>query len=55
MPNQKPIFPRVGDTSANASTTLSTTLTTATADFTGVSANHVLVHTSDATSGSIVY
>jgi len=55
MPNQKPIFPRVGDTSANASTTLSTTMTTATGDFTWASANHVLVHTADATSGSIVY
>lgn len=55
MPNQKPIFPRVWDTSANWATTLSTTMTTATGDFTWASANHVLVHTADATSGSIVY
>lgn len=55
MPNQKPIFPRVGDTTANWTTTLSTTMTTATGDFTWVSANYVLVHTADATSGSIVY
>ena len=55
MPNQKPIFPRAWDTSANWTTTLSTTMTTATGDFTGVSANHVLVHTADSASGSIVY
>jgi hypothetical protein len=30
-------------------------MTTATGDFTGVSANHVLIHTADSASGSIVY
>lgn len=54
MPNNNPIFPRVGDTTSNGTTGMSTTMTTATGDFTWVSANHVLVHTADATSGSVV-
>lgn len=43
-----PIFSQGGDLSANGTTGQSATMTTATGDYTGVSANHVLVHTAGA-------
>lgn len=52
--NTAPIYSLKGDVSANDSTTMPTNITTATGDYTGVSANHALVHTADATSGSYV-
>lgn len=52
--NTNPIFSRLGDVSANAGTTLSTLLTTAAADYTGISANNALVFTADATNGSFL-
>lgn len=52
--NSDPIFSRVGDVSANGTTGMPATLTTATGDYTGVSANHQLAHTADATNGSFV-
>jgi len=54
VPNKEPIYTRVGDCSADGSNTMSSTMTTATADYTGVSANHVLVFTADATNGGYV-
>lgn len=58
MPNQQPIFTRQGDVSSNAGVVLtanmSTVALTATADYTGVSANHKLVFTADATNGGFV-
>lgn len=52
--NTSPIYSIKGDVSANDSTTMPLNLTTATGDYTGVSANHVLVYTADATSGGYV-
>jgi hypothetical protein len=52
--NLDPIYSRVGDVSKDGTTGMATDLTTATADFTGVSANHQLVHTADGTNGSFV-
>ena len=52
--NITPIFSRVGDVSNNATSGMATTLLTATADFTGVSANHKKVFTADPTNGSFV-
>jgi len=53
--NQNPIFVRIGDLSANntqnTTANMATVALTATADYTGVSANHKLVFTSDATNG----
>lgn len=53
--NTEPIFSRVGDTSNDGTTGFGAAITTATGDYTGASANHVLVHTADATNGSYVY
>lgn len=52
--NANPIFSRLGDVSANAGTTLAAVLTTAAADYTGVSTNNELVFTADPTNGSFV-
>ena len=52
--NTEPIFSRLGEVSANGTTGFGAAITTATGDYTGASANHVLVHTSDATNGSYV-
>lgn len=52
--NSEPIYTRVGDLSSNGSTGMATTLTTATGDYTGASANHQLVFTADATNGGYV-
>lgn len=46
-------FTRQGDFSADSGTAMSGTLTTAAADYTGISANHALVHTAGA-DGSFV-
>ena len=48
--NTPPIFSRVGALGGIGSTTL----TTATADYTGVSANNILIFTADATNGGFV-
>lgn len=52
--NSDPIYTRLGDVSANGTTGMATDLVTATADYTGISANHVLVFTADATNGGFV-
>ena len=46
--NTQPIYTRKGNLTADGSTTMSAGLVTATGDFTGVSANHQLVHTAGA-------
>lgn len=43
--NINPIYVLTPDVSSNGTTGFSTTLTTATGDYTGVSGNHTLVHT----------
>ena len=48
------IWSRVGDVSANGATGMATDILTATADYTGVSANHQLVFTADATNGGYI-
>lgn len=55
MANTAPIYAVSGDVSNNDGTTFGAAITTATGDYTGASANHVLVHTADATNGSYVY
>lgn len=52
--NTAPIFSLLGDVSNNDGTTFGAAITTATGDYTGASANHILVHTGDATNGSYV-
>lgn len=47
-PNTAPVYSKTPDVSNNKSTAVGGALTTATGDFTGVSANHVLEHTADA-------
>lgn len=49
--NAEPRFTRQGDVSTNGSTGMAETILTATGDYTGVSANHKLVFTADATNG----
>lgn len=51
--NVDPIYSRIGDTSTNGSTGMPTHVVTATGDYTGVSANHVLLHTAGS-NGSFV-
>lgn len=51
--NTSPVFTKTGNVSADNSTTMTTNALTATADYTGASANHVLVHTAGA-DGSFV-
>jgi hypothetical protein len=46
--NNQPIFVKQGNTSSDNGTAFPGTLTTATGDYTGVSANHQLVHTAGA-------
>jgi hypothetical protein len=52
--NSEPIYSRQGDVSSNGTTGMAAALVTATADYTGASANHQLVFTSDATNGGYV-
>jgi len=52
--NSEPIYSRQGDVSSNGTTGMATTITTATGDYTGASANHVLVFTADSTNGGYV-
>jgi hypothetical protein len=49
-----PIFIGSGDLSTNGTTGMATDLLTATGDYTGISANHVLVFTSATTEGSYI-
>lgn len=52
--NADPIYSRRGQVAANGTTGMATSITTATGDYTGASANHVLVFTADSTNGSFV-
>lgn len=52
--NNEPIYSRQGQVAANGTTGFAGTLLTATADYTGASANHQLVFTADATNGGYV-
>lgn len=52
--NADPIYSRKGQVASNGTTGMTTSITTATGDYTGASANHVLVFTADATNGSFV-
>jgi hypothetical protein len=52
--NSDPIFSRLGDVSSNGTTGMATAIVTATGDYTGVSANHQLVFTADATNGGFI-
>jgi hypothetical protein len=52
--NKEPIYTLTGDLSSNGTTGMATGAVTATGDYTGVSANHVLVFTADATNGGYV-
>jgi len=54
MANNNPIYSRLGDMTSDGSTGMATDITTATGDYTGVSANHKLVFTADATNGGYV-
>lgn len=54
LPNNDPIYSRVGDVSVNGTTTMATGMVTATGDYTGASANHVQVWTADATNGGFI-
>ncbi len=51
--NTSPIFTLTPDVSTNGTTGMATDIVTATGDYTGISANHVLVHTAGA-NGSYV-
>lgn len=52
--NSDPIFSRLGDVSSNGTTGMNAAITTATGDYTGISANHKLVFTADATNGGFI-
>jgi hypothetical protein len=52
--NTAPIYSIKGDNSIDDGNTLTSTLLTATGDYTGASANHVLVFTSDAADGGYI-
>jgi hypothetical protein len=52
--NNTPIYSKSGDVSANGTTGMASTMTTAANDYTGVSANNLLVFTADATNGGFV-
>jgi len=54
MANNNPIYSRLGQTSSDGATAMAPTVLTATGDYTGVSANHQLVFTADATNGGII-
>lgn len=56
--NSDPIYSRIGNVSSDgtgtSSSAMAPTLTTATGDYTGISANHKLVFTADATNGGFI-
>lgn len=52
--NSDPMLSRLGDVSNNGTTAFGAAMVTATADYTGQSANHVLCFTADATNGGFV-
>ena len=52
--NTSATFPISGDVSTNGTTGMSQLVTAAAADYTGISANYVLVATSDGTNGSFI-
>lgn len=52
--NTNPIYSKAGDVSSNSTSAMAPTLTTAAADYTGVSANNKLVFTAEATNGGFV-
>lgn len=52
--NTDPIYSKLGDVSSNGTTGMATGMVTATGDYTGVSANHVLAFTADATNGGYI-
>jgi hypothetical protein len=52
--NSDPVYSRQGDVSTNGTTGMSQAITAAANDFTGASANNVLVFTADATNGGFV-
>ena len=52
--NNDPIYSRVGDITTDGTTAMASTITTATGDYTGISANHKKVFTADATNGGFV-
>jgi hypothetical protein len=51
--NSDPLYSKIGDISTNGGTGMPVHVVTATGDYTGVSANHVLIHTAGA-NGSFV-
>ena len=54
MPNNLPIYSRVGDVSQNGSSTMNQVVTAGAAGFDGTSANNSLIFTADATNGGFV-
>lgn len=52
--NSEPIYSKQGDVSSNGTTGMATDITTATGDYTGASANHVLVYTANSSNGGYV-
>lgn len=52
--NTDPIYSKVGDVSRDAGTTMPVPMTAAANDYTGISANHQLVFTADATNGGFI-
>lgn len=52
--NATPIFSRTGDVSTDASTGMSSAITAAANDYTGIGANNRLIWTSDATNGGFI-
>jgi|SRR5882757_11133570 len=53
-PNTDVIYSRGGSVSSNDGTTIATAIVTATGDYTGVSANHSLIWTANATNGGFL-
>lgn len=52
--NQNPIYSRQGEVSSDGTTAMAPTLTTAAADYTGISANNKQVFKADSTNGGFV-
>ena len=52
--NSEPIYSKQGDVSSDSTTGMATDITTATGDYTGASANHVLVYTANSSNGGYV-
>lgn len=52
--NTQPIYSVSGDVSSNGTTGMTTAITTATGDYTGASANHILVFTANTTNGGFI-